>query len=60
MLRTIVLGSCSSVQGTFLKAVGGGRIAVQVDGNVFIGKAVPERVEMPPSQSSSENAIVAL
>lgn len=53
MLRTIVVGSCISVQGTFLKAVGDGRIAVQVDENVFIGKPVSESAKVPSSQPNS-------
>jgi len=40
MLRTITIGSCVSVQGTFLKESSEGRIAVEVDGKIFEGKPV--------------------
>lgn len=34
MLRTIMIGSCVSVQGTFVRELGGGRILIRV-GNIF-------------------------
>lgn len=40
MLRTIVLGSCVSVQGTFVKSMPDGRIAVKVDDTIFAGMPV--------------------
>ena len=40
MLRTIVLGSCVSVQGTFVRALEGGKIAVRVGDQIFAGKPV--------------------
>ncbi len=40
MLRTITLGSCISVQGTFVKTMPDGRVVVKVDDTVFSGKPV--------------------
>ena len=40
MLRTITLGSCVSVQGTFVRAAPGGRIVVRVGQTDFIGQPV--------------------
>ncbi len=37
MLRTIILGSCVSVQGLFVRALGDGRIAVRVGDRIFEG-----------------------
>lgn len=40
MLRTILLGSCVSVQGVFVQALTDGRIAVRVGSRVFSGYPV--------------------
>ena len=40
MLRTITLGSCVSIQGIFVRAMPDGRIAVQVDNQIYAGKPV--------------------
>ena len=40
MLRTITIGSCVSVQGTFLRQVDDGRIAVRVGDATYVGKPV--------------------
>ncbi|MBY6049511.1 hypothetical protein KUV47_18135 [Vannielia litorea] len=40
MLRTIVLGSCVSVQGTFVKALADGRVVVRVGARDFTGRPV--------------------
>lgn len=40
MLRTIVLGTCVSVQGTFVRALPNGRIAVRVGKKIYEGKPV--------------------
>jgi len=40
MLRTITLGSCVSVQGTFVRSMPDGRIAVQVDNTINSGVPV--------------------
>ncbi|WP_170311843.1 hypothetical protein [Sulfitobacter sabulilitoris] len=40
MLRTITLGSCVSVQGTYLGDLPDGRIAVKVDQTVYAGSPV--------------------
>ncbi len=40
MLRTITLGSCVSVQGTFVRTLPDGRIAVRVGQLVYAGKPV--------------------
>lgn len=37
MLKTISLGSCISVQGTFIRALKNGKIAVSVGKRVFEG-----------------------
>jgi hypothetical protein len=41
MLRTITIGSCVSIQGTFVGQQADGRIAVQVGEKTFVGKPVP-------------------
>jgi hypothetical protein len=43
MLRTITLGSCVSVQGTFVKSTPDGRIAVQVDNTIYSGVPVVKK-----------------
>jgi hypothetical protein len=43
MLRTITLGSCISVQGTFVRSMPDGRIAVQVDSTVYSGVPVTKK-----------------
>ncbi|WP_299563121.1 hypothetical protein [uncultured Sulfitobacter sp.] len=40
MLRTITLGSCVSVQGTFVEAMPDGRITVKVDSTTYSGVPV--------------------
>lgn len=40
MLRTIVLGSCVSVQGVFKRSLPDGRISVLVGDRLFVGKPV--------------------
>ena len=40
MLRTIVLGSCVSVQGTFVRALANGKIVVRVEGRDYAGYPV--------------------
>ena len=43
MLRTITLGSCVSIQGTFVRAMPYGRIAVQVDNTIYSGVPVTKK-----------------
>lgn len=43
MLRTITLGSCVSVQGTFVRATPDGRIAVQVDNTIYSGVPINKK-----------------
>lgn len=43
MLRTITLGSCVSVQGTFVRSMPDGRISVQVDNTVYSGVPVTKK-----------------
>lgn len=43
MLRTITLGSAISIQGTFVRAMPDGRIAVQVDNTVYSGVPVSKK-----------------
>mgnify|MGYP001549430203 CR=1 FL=1 len=45
MLRTIVIGSCVSVQGMLEKTLPDGRIAVRVGTRVYTGTPVTERVK---------------
>jgi hypothetical protein len=40
MLRTITIGSCVFIQGTFLKDLGNGQIAIKVFDGTFIGRPV--------------------
>ena len=40
MLKTITVGSCISVQGTFVKALANGRIVVRVGDRTFEGRPV--------------------
>ena len=40
MIRTITVGSCISVQGTFERDLGNGQIAVRVGSQTYVGKAV--------------------
>ncbi|SEQ88011.1 hypothetical protein SAMN04488092_11585 [Thalassovita taeanensis] len=43
MLRTIVIGSCVSVQGTFVRGLPDGKILVRVGEREFAGQPVPTR-----------------
>lgn len=43
MLRTITIGSCVSVQGTFVGSMPDGRISVQVDNTVYSGVPVTKK-----------------
>ena len=43
MLRTITLGSCVSVQGTFIRQLEDGKIMVRVDEKTFVGIPVTSR-----------------
>lgn len=40
MLKTITLGTCISVQGTFVKSLANGRIVVRVGERIFEGRPV--------------------
>lgn len=40
MLRTITIGSCVSVQGTFLRQLADGKIAVRVGEKTYVGYPV--------------------
>ncbi|MGI3169715.1 hypothetical protein ACRARG_11205 [Pseudooceanicola sp. C21-150M6] len=40
MLRTITVGSCVSVQGTFVRTLNDGRVEVRVGNQVFSGVPV--------------------
>ena len=37
MLKTIIIGSCVSVQGVFVQSLADGRIAVRVGDQIFLG-----------------------
>ncbi len=37
MLRTIVIGSCVSIQGLFVRAMADGKLVVKVDEKLFVG-----------------------
>ena len=43
MLKTITLGSCVSVQGTFIRTLDDGKIMVRVDEKTYIGFPVKAR-----------------
>ena len=45
MLRTIVIGTCMSVQGLFVRRLEDGRIVVRVDERLYAGTPV-ERVTL--------------
>lgn len=38
MLKTIIIGTCVSIQGTFVKALPDGRISIRVDDRVYSGR----------------------
>jgi hypothetical protein len=40
MLRTITIGSCVSIQGTFERQLDGGNIIVRVGQNLFAGRPI--------------------
>ncbi|WP_280817677.1 MULTISPECIES: hypothetical protein [Parasedimentitalea] len=40
MLRTITMGSCVSVQGTYVRALPDGKIAVKVGQKVYEGRPI--------------------
>jgi len=40
MLRTVLIGSCVSVQGTFVRNLGNGQITVRVGDKMFSGYPV--------------------
>ncbi|MDU8927873.1 hypothetical protein RXV86_10810 [Alisedimentitalea sp. MJ-SS2] len=42
MLHTIMMGSCVSVQGLFVKLLPDGRMQVRVGDRLFVGKPVRE------------------
>ena len=44
MLRTITVGTCVSVQGTFVKSIGDGRIEVRVGNQIFRGFPIENAV----------------
>ena len=43
MLRTITLGTSISIQGTFVRTMPDGRIAIQVDNTVYSGVPVTKK-----------------
>lgn len=43
MLRTIILGSCVSVQGTYIRTFSDGRILVRVGSREFAGKPTEQQ-----------------
>ena len=47
MLRTITIGSCVAVQGTFVADLGNGKIAVKVDAATYVGNPVPQAAPRP-------------
>lgn len=40
MMKTITVGSCVSVQGTFVRALPNGKVEVRVGADTFVGKLV--------------------
>lgn len=49
MLQTIVIGSCVSVQGLYVKALDGGRVAVRVGERIYEG--LPVKKIASPAQT---------
>ncbi|RBP96963.1 hypothetical protein DFO80_101238 [Rhodobacter sp. 140A] len=45
MLRTITVGSCVSVQGTFEAQHDDGRVTVRVDDRLYVGRPVPRKAD---------------
>lgn len=45
MLRTIMVGSCVSVQGTFERQLDNGKILVRVGERVFAGRPVSKKAD---------------
>lgn len=45
MLKTITLGTCVSVQGTFVRSLSDGRIMVRVGDRIYTGMPVPSAAE---------------
>jgi hypothetical protein len=43
MLRTIVIGSCVSVQGLFIRKLPDGRVMISVDDKIYTGYPVTAR-----------------
>ncbi|MDD8024276.1 MAG: hypothetical protein PHX82_14340 [Paracoccaceae bacterium] len=43
MLRTIVVGSCVSVQGTFEAQLDNGKIVIRVDDRLYAGRPVSKK-----------------
>lgn len=43
MIRTIIIGSCVSVQGLFVRALSDGRIAVRDGERTFVGLPVAQK-----------------
>ncbi len=43
MLRTIIIGSCVSIQGIFMRKLANGKIAVRVGSRVYEGYPVERR-----------------
>ena len=41
MLRTVMIGSCVSIQGVFVKALDDGKICIRVGEQLFNGRPVP-------------------
>lgn len=41
MVRTVILGSCVSVQGTFVKLLENGKVMVRVGDRFYVGTPVP-------------------
>lgn len=45
MLRTIIIGSCVSVQGLFVAETADGRVVILLDDKTYVGKPVtPQRL----------------
>jgi hypothetical protein len=43
MLRTITIGSCVSIQGTFIRQLADGKIVIRVGDKTFVGFPVAAR-----------------
>ena len=52
MLRTIMIGTCVSVQGLLVRQLDDGRVVVRVDDRIYQGLPVPSRSQTTEAASA--------